>query len=129
MPHQSIEQRREYDRKYRIANAGKLKAYQIKYNEKRRKTPPFEIKLHPDTDKVLKSLPNPFGSFEKAKYTCRIKSKKLSFITTCRNTEDCIEIMKEKFKSINDYATIKTVYCSIYKIQHRIRKLIFREAI
>lgn len=126
MAHQTLEQRREYDRKYRIANAEKLRAYQIAYNEKRRKTPPFEIKLHPDTDKVLKSLPNPFGSFEKAKYTCRIKAKKLSFTTTCRNTEDCVEIMKEKFKAINDYATIKTVYCAIYKIQHGIRKLIFR---
>ena len=129
MPHQSIEQRREYDRQYRILNAEKLRAYQIAYNEKRRKTPPFEIKLHPDTDKVLKSLPNPFGSFEKAKYTCRIKAKRLSFTTTCRNTEDCVEIMKEKFKAINDYALRSATYCSIYKIQHGIRKLIFREAI
>lgn len=129
MPHQSIEQRREYDRKYRIANEEKLRAYQIAWNEKRRKPKVFQIQLHPDTDKVLKSLSNPFGSFEKAKYTCRIKSKKLSFTTTCRNTEDCIEIMKEKFKAINDYALRPAMYCSIYKIQHGIRKLIFREII
>ena len=129
MAHKTLEQRREYDRKYRIANAEKLRAYQIAYNEKRRKTPPFEIKLHPDTDKVLRSLPNPFGTFEKAKYTCRVKDKKLSFITTCRNTEDCVEIMKLKFKEINDYAVVPVMYCSIYKIQHGIKKLIFREAI
>lgn len=129
MPHQTLEQRREYDRKYRIANAEKLRAYQIARNEKRRKTKPFQIQLHPDTDKVLKSLPNPFGSFEKAKYVCRIRGTKISFITTCRNTEDCIEIMKEKFKAINDYAVNKTSYCAIYKVQHGIRKLIFREII
>lgn len=129
MAHQTLEQRRGYDRQYRVLNAEKLRAYQIAYNEKRRKTPPFEIKLHPDTDKVLKSLPNPFGSFEKAKYTCRIKAKKLSFTTTCRNTEDCVEIMKEKFKAINDYALRPVTYCIIYKIQNGIRKMIFNEAI
>lgn len=129
MAHQTLEQRREYVRKYRIANAEKLRAYQIARNEKRRKTKPFQIQLHPDTDKVLKSLPNPFGSFEKAKYVIyRYRSRiiPLYFLTTtCRNTEDCIEIMKHKFKE-KDH---RNKYCSIYKIQHGIRKLIFREII
>jgi hypothetical protein len=129
MAHQTLEQRREYDRKYRIANAEKLRAYQIARNEKRRKTKPFQIQLHPDTDKVLKSLPNPFGSFEKAKYVCRIRGTKISFITTCRNTEDCIELMKIRFKEINNYALRPVTYCIIYKIQNGIRKMIFNEAI
>ena len=49
---------------------------------------------------VLSSIPNPFGSFEKAKYemvACNHQRQlKWSFVTTCRNTEDCIEIIKSK---------------------------------
>lgn len=87
--------------------------------------------IHKDTDIVLKSIPNPFGSFEKATYVIfRYKSKSqilYSFTTTCRNTEDCIEVMKDKFKSINGYTLNPAMYCTIYKVQYGVMKLIFRD--
>lgn len=129
MAHQTLEKRREYDRKYRKANKKKLRKYNKDYYKKNHKKKEFKITLHPDTDKVLNSLPNPFGSFEKAKYVVyRYKSASiplLFFTTTCHNTEDCIEIMKEKIKQVQT----RSKYLSIYKIQKGIRKLIFREKI
>lgn len=91
------------------------------------------IILHPDTDKVLQSIPNPFGSFKKAKYIIYKDMASTvhlySFVTTCRNTEDCINIMKDKFKLFNEYRKAKPKFCSIYKIQDGIKELIFREII
>lgn len=129
MANQTSDQRKEYYKKYCELNKEKLRVYHKEYHNIARPRPEFKISLHPDTKKVLRSLPNPFGTFEKAKYTCRIKHKKLFFTTTCRNTEDCVEIMKLKFIEVNDYAKEQAAYCSIYKIQHGIRKLIFREIV
>ena len=81
---------------------------------------------------VLSSIPNPFGSFEKAKYemvACNHQRQlKWSFVTTCRNTEDCIEIIKARFREI--YSFEISVYpriCTIRKVQNGIRETIFNE--
>ena len=124
MPINNIEERRAYHRaynkKYKQAHKGNMDCFSL-------------VILHADTDKVLQSIPNPFGSFEKAKYVIYRKRSVIpsySFITTCRNTEDCIEIMKDKFKQRNAYRDDGTKKrCSIFKIQNGIKKLIFREMV
>lgn len=88
-------------------------------------------RLHADTHAVLKSIPNPFGSFEKATYVLyRGKSQRIvsySFTTTCRNTEDCVEIMKAEFGRRGDEYGHRTNLCNIYKIQNRKKTLIFTD--
>lgn len=78
---------------------------------------------------VLKSIPNPFGTFEKAEYVIFVNKNAniplYRFITTCRCTEDCIEIMKDKFRAAPNTGK----YCSIYRIQNGVRKLIFKKII
>ena len=133
MPHQSLEQRREYDRKYRLEHKVLIREYQRRYWEKHYKKKHIII-LHYDTEKVLKSIPNPFGSFEKAKYVIyKDKNESVplySFVSTCRNTEDCIEIMKEVFISLHDFKEGRTPKCCcIYKIQNGIKQLIFRDIV
>lgn len=65
---------------------------------------------------VLKNIPNPFGSFEKAKYVlckCRNGSVIYSFVTTAHNTEDCVDILKTLFNErlwngrVNNYMICK----------------------
>jgi hypothetical protein len=128
-----VEKRKAYVKKYAIENKEYLNKYQSKYWDKHYKKKHI-IMLHPDTEKVLESLPNPFGSFEKAKYIIyrdlAASVYLYSFVTTCRNTEDCIELMKAKFVSIHKFKKrTKPKYCSIYKIQNGIKKLIFRDII
>ena len=136
MPNTSIEARRAYHRAYNKKYREEHKEYEKRRHSEywiKRFKKPFVIKLHPDTEKVLQSIPHPFGSFERAEYvTYRAGTQSIvlySFITSCRNTEDCIEIMKNKFNELNGYKNVRGRWCSIYKIQNGIKKLIFREMI
>jgi hypothetical protein len=124
MAHQTLEQRKEYSKQYRERNKERLRAYRLgRLEGNYRKN--YNDRIHHDTEMVLKSIPNPFGSFEKAKYIIykdySASERLYSFVTTCRNTEDCIELMKQKFKELST-----SRYCYIYKIQNGIKKLIFK---
>lgn len=74
--------------------------YQRVYRKRGKAVKPFP-EIHRNTDMVLKNIPNPFGSFEKASYVLfRDRSAVIvlySFTTTCHNTEECVEIMKNKY--------------------------------
>lgn len=75
-------------------------------------------------ESVIIQTPSPFGSFEKAKYVILKHGEPVYwFTTTCRNTEDCIEIMKAKFKA----GITQTRYCNIYKEQNGIREKIYTD--
>ena len=70
----------------------------------------------------------PFGSFEKAKYSLCAHPNSVpiySFITTTRNTEECINIMK----SMWDELKTECNECIIYKIQKGVREIIFTNKI
>jgi hypothetical protein len=83
-----MSEKRKYIRKVKI-----MEAYLFKSNHE----------LAAIAENVIATLPNPFGSFEKATYSLfcyRQNGSRLpvySFITTCHNTEDCMEILKKKF--------------------------------
>lgn len=74
---------------------------------------------------VLRTLPLPFGSLEKAKYCLKPfstdRKKDYSFVTTSHNTEDAVEIMRQKFqekfgyKKLGDKRT-KVKYFCVLKI-------------
>lgn len=119
-----------YQRRYMHNNREKFNKYQRIYRKIGKRVKPFPQILG-CTDSVLKSIPNPFGTFEKAKYVIfRDKSAVIplySFVTTCHNTEECVEIMKQKFLDFYNYSPLNPKYCSIYKIQNGIKKLIFRK--
>lgn len=77
---------------------------------------------------VLKNIPNPFGSFEKARYELCCYPNSIphySFVTTSRNTEECVEIMKEKFKGVLH----KSCTCIVYKIQGGKRIVVYTDKI
>lgn len=77
---------------------------------------------------VLENLPNPFGSFEKAKYTlCDYPNSVpvYSFITTTRNTEECIGIMQNIWDELRTEAN----KCIIYKIRNGVREIVFTNKI
>lgn len=66
-----------------------------------------------EAENVLRSIPMPFGSLEKAKYEVKNYGSQgtYSFTTTCHNSEDVIEMMKEKFgdRGINNFSIERTV--------------------
>jgi|ERR1039457_1129281 hypothetical protein len=51
---------------------------------------------------VIDRLPNPFGTFEKATYSIELYNgrKLFSFVTTCRDEKNCIEILKERIENL-----------------------------
>lgn len=138
MARQTLEQKQEYQKQYqklyreRHRGSGYHKNWMRKKRGYKMSYCMSKPMLESLIEEVLKSIPNPFGSFEKAKYVIyKDKSADIplySFITTCRNTEDCIEIMKEKFKYLTYHRNVwDAKYCRIYKIQNGIKQLIFRE--
>lgn len=122
----------DYQRKYMRRNRERFNEYQRLYRKQGKKIKPFP-EIHRDTDLVLKSIPHPFGSFEKASYVLfRDRSAVIvlySFTTTCHNTEECVEIMKNKYLEIYGYKPVHPKYCSIYKVQNGIKKLIFKKIV
>jgi hypothetical protein len=58
--------------------------------------------INDSVSEFINTLNNPFGSFEKATYLIyRYNGDVLySFTTTCHNTEESIELMKEYYHSI-----------------------------
>ena len=131
---QTLEQRRIYDRNYRAKNLEKYRQYHRDYRRatrnrvnklKLKKELKKEQEIKEEIERYVESMPVPFGSFEKAKYVCFVDKFKLySFVTTCRNTEECISLMKKKV-----FLRRKVESVRIYKIQHGIRKLIFKEVL
>lgn len=77
--------------------------------------------------RVMAVIPNPFDSFEKAKYELFLyrsnRSSRLVyyFTTTVRNTEDCIQIMKDIFTT----RLRSEKYFTIYKIQNSVTEIIY----
>lgn len=93
-------------------------------NKRRRLTNSETLKNRLWVESVLNKPPLPYGSFEKAKYILlKHREPVYWFVTTCRNTEECVEIMKSKF----DAGITQTKYCSIYKDQNGIRECIFTD--
>jgi hypothetical protein len=114
------------EKMYRLKNKEKIRNYQKLYQRERRRHQKeyYLPQCHPDTDVVLKSIPNPFGTFEKAKYIlCKGETPIYFFTTTCRNMEDCIELMQQKFNIL--YSSNN---CYIYKLKNGIKDLIFSAA-
>lgn len=69
-------------------------------------------------ESIITNPPMPFGSLSKAKYLLFKNGKGHDpiyfFTTTCRNTEDCINILSEKYE-----AELKEVrYFKIFKVQN-----------
>jgi hypothetical protein len=87
--------------------------------------------LSKEAGKVMANIPHPFGSFEKATYILKRDNRNgevayfYQFTTTCHNTEECIEILKEKFKE----RVRQESYCVILKIQNGIQEEILRQKI
>lgn len=76
-------------------------------------------------EEVLIQTPLPFGSFEKAKYTLFMngnnKEPLYFFTTTCRNTEDCINIMAKKYRE----EFRQTRYYKVYKKINGITEFVY----
>lgn len=76
-------------------------------------------------ESTLINTPLPFGSFEKAKYTLFMNGNNKEpfyfFTTTCRNTEDCLNIMMEKYKS----EFKQTKYYKVYKTVNGVTQFLF----
>lgn len=67
-----------------------------------------------DVEEVLQDIPNPFGTFEKAKYVIRQYGIVLySCVTTCRSEENMIELFREKHSRYK----MEYPFVSIVKIQ------------
>lgn len=133
-PMRSYEQIQAYQKRYRQKHREKLlKYFRARHLAKRKKAgngrEVNEVVIQDEVvERVLKSLPAPFGSFEKATYMIhKYESCQpfYQFVTTCHNTEECIEIMKEKYLQYS----CRPKYCSIYKIQDGVKRLIFRDII
>lgn len=78
------------------------------------------------TESIVSKPELPFGSFEKAKYILfryGTNEPYYWFTTTCRNTEECIEIMRKKFISYK----LQAKYCQVFKVQKGITELIFSD--
>lgn len=83
------------------------------------------LRLNLIVDEVLKSIPNPFGSFEKATYAIYNNQHGLiySFTTTCRNAEDSINLMIERYKEM--FFHCKSF--KVWQIQGGIKKIVYQE--
>lgn len=84
--------------------------------------------LDEEAKKVLATLVNPFGTFEKAKYCMYYfkdsgkEYKRLyTFITTIHSEEDCIDIMKKLFEQ----RVRGLKYFTVYKKNKDMKKLIY----
>ncbi len=77
-------------------------------------------------EEVFKNIPNPFGTFKKARYELYFSGgdpdPAYAFVTTCRDEESCIEILKEKFKTMR---TTGVHYFTIKKIKDGKMEVIF----
>lgn len=65
-----------------------------------------------------------YGTFDKAKYLlfrAGISYSIYAFTTTCRNGEECLEIMKDKIKEHRSCGK----YFKVFKVQDGNKKLIF----
>lgn len=80
--------------------------------------------LENESKKVLESIPNPFGTFEKTKYILYEKHKNVySCTTTVRSDKDCINILKKMLYSRNRKS--KKQYFKILKQQGEKIEIIF----
>ena len=83
--------------------------------------------LAEEAEVVKATLPHPFGSFEKATYELKRNRNRHSeqyfyrFTTTCHNTEECVEVLKEKFGE----QITQQEYCTIVKIQNGKKEELF----
>jgi hypothetical protein len=78
-----------------------------------------------DVEEVLQDIPNPFGTFKKAKYVIKQYGIVLySCVTTCRSEENMLELLREK----SEYTCYMREYpfVSIVKIQDGKEKVLFK---
>ena len=78
-----------------------------------------------DVEEVLQDIPNPFGTFKKAKYVIKQYGIVLySCVTTCRSEENMLELLMEK----SEYTCYmrKYPFVSIVKIQDDKEKVLFK---
>jgi hypothetical protein len=78
-----------------------------------------------DVEEVLQGIPNPFGTFKKAKYVIKQYGVILySCVTTCRSEENMLELLMEK----SEYTCYMREYpfVSIVKIQDGKEKVLFK---
>lgn len=128
---QTKEEKLAYGKIYRLNNRENYKRYGKKYLEslriknKKRAERRFRKNLKlikMEVDAYVKNMPIPFGSFEKAKYSILTGEVEFySFVTTCRNTEECISLLLGKVCK-RPYGQ----YISIFKTQNRVKELIFK---
>lgn len=87
---------------------------------------PILISSLEDIAEVLDSIPNPFGTFEKAKYVlCGYRNDmRYSCITTCRSEENMLSYLKEKASDL--CLRKQNSFVMIIKIQNGKEKELFK---
>ena len=78
-----------------------------------------------DVEEILQDIPNPFGTFKKARYVIKQYGIVLySCVTTCRSEENMLELLMEK----SEYTCYmrKYPFVSIVKIQDDKEKVLFK---
>ena len=133
---QTREEKLAYMKRYRESNKLKYLQYRAGYADiKKKKTNKRLIRrcrhrvnlIKEEVSQYVKSMPVPFGTFEKAKYVCVLGGFVFySFITTCRNTEECVSLLREK---ASERRHLQPKELKIYKMQNKIKKLIFIEVL
>lgn len=76
------------------------------------------------TESVITPTPLPYNSFEKSTYILMRNGWGVPvyfFTTTCRNMEDCVNIMEEKYNGLN----MPTKFFKVYRIANGIKKFIY----
>lgn len=76
-----------------------------------------------DVEEILQDIPNPFGTFKKAKYVIKQYGIVLySCVTTCRSEENMIELFRGKYSRYK----MEYPFVSIVKIQDGKEKVLFK---
>ena len=133
---QTREEKLAYMKSYRENNKLKFLTYSQEYSDrKKKKTNKRLIRrcrqrvnlIKEEVAQYVKNMPVPFGTFEKAKYVCVLGGSVFySFITTCRNTEECVLLLRGK---ASERRHMQPKELKIYKIQNRFKKLIVKEVL
>ena len=133
---QTREEKLAYMKRYRESNKLKYLQYRAGYADiKKKKTNKRLIRrcrkrvnlIREEVALYVKNMAVPFGTFEKAKYVCVLGGFVFySFVTTCRNTEECVSLLRRK---ASERIYQKSKEFKIYKIQNKVKKLIFKEVL
>ena len=82
--------------------------------------------IHDDTVKVINELPNPFGTFEKAKYRVYGYSDTIlySCVTSCRSEEEMVNMLADRCRGM--FKMKESNFAKITKIQNGKEKVLLK---